>query len=205
MEGIHISLRWFSDIGIPLAFSRTPGGKREPSQFAKFSLRLLDKVTSTVSKKLTENKTIICCLLSRHFCHFYYSCVADETGYLASVFIVSLPGIHLSLQQQLYWLYRTLSSTWRFQYLNSQYNDKCSLCTDVPPPSEKIGRRDVCEIKSPSLIVFRFTFAEIIFCYCFLWQLKRCWQTNTTGDSFRARTQLFSRIFSTFIAKPGSN
>ena len=46
----------------------------------------------------------------------------------------------------------TLSSTWRFQYQNSQYNDKCSLCTDVPPPSEKIGRRDVCEIKSPSLI-----------------------------------------------------
>ena len=102
MEGIHISLRWFSDIGIPPAFSRTPGGKREPSQFAKFYLRLLEKVTSTVSKKLTENKTIICCLLSRHFCHFYYSCVADETGYLASVFIVSLPGIHLSLQQQLY-------------------------------------------------------------------------------------------------------
>ena len=58
MERIHISLRWFSDIGIPPAFSRTPGGKREPSQFAKFSPRLLDKVTSTVSKKLTENKTI---------------------------------------------------------------------------------------------------------------------------------------------------
>ena len=34
-----------------------------------------------------------------------------------------------------------------------------SLCTDtdVPPPSEKIGRRDVR--KSPSLIVFRYTFA----------------------------------------------
>ena len=32
-----------------------------------------------------------------------------------------------------------------------------SLCTDVPPPSEKIGRRDVCE--SPSLIMFRYTFA----------------------------------------------
>ena len=135
---------------------KIPEGKREPSQFSKFSLRLLDKVTSTVSKNLTENKTIICCLLSRHF---YYSCVADETGYLASVFIVSLPGIHLSLQQQFYWLYRTLSSTRRLQYQNSQYNDKCSLCTDVPPPSEKIGRRDVCEIKSPSLIVFRFIFA----------------------------------------------
>ena len=34
-----------------------------------------------------------------------------------------------------------------------------SLCTDVPPPSEKIGRRDVCE--SPSLIVFRYTFTYI--------------------------------------------
>ena len=32
-----------------------------------------------------------------------------------------------------------------------------SLCTDVPLPSQKIGRRDVCE--SPSLIVFRYTFA----------------------------------------------
>ena len=32
-----------------------------------------------------------------------------------------------------------------------------SLCTDVPPPSEKIGRRDICE--SPSLIVFWYTFA----------------------------------------------
>ena len=34
---------------------------------------------------------------------------------------------------------------------------KLSLCTDVPSPSGKIGRRDVCE--SPSLIVFRYTFA----------------------------------------------
>ena len=32
-----------------------------------------------------------------------------------------------------------------------------SLCTDVPPPSVKIGRGDVCE--SPSLIVSRYTFA----------------------------------------------
>ena len=30
----------------------------------------------------------------------------------------------------------------------------CSLCTDVPPPSEKIGRGDVCE--SPTIIVFLF-------------------------------------------------
>ena len=58
---------------------------------------LLDSLTKWrvhVSKNLTENKTIICSLLSRHF---YYSCVADETGYLASVFIVSLTRIHLSL------------------------------------------------------------------------------------------------------------
>ena len=32
-----------------------------------------------------------------------------------------------------------------------------SLCTDVPPPSQKIGRRDVRE--SLSLIVFRYTLA----------------------------------------------
>ena len=32
-----------------------------------------------------------------------------------------------------------------------------SLCTDVPPPSGKIGRGDVCE--SLSLIVFRYKFA----------------------------------------------
>ena len=32
-----------------------------------------------------------------------------------------------------------------------------SLCTDVPTPSGKIGRGDVCEL--PSLIVFRYTFA----------------------------------------------
>ena len=48
---------------------------------------------STVFKNLTENKTTICSLLSRHF----YYCVADGAGYLASVFIVSPPGIHISL------------------------------------------------------------------------------------------------------------
>ena len=32
-----------------------------------------------------------------------------------------------------------------------------SLCTDLPPPSGKIGRGDVCE--SPSLIEFRYKFA----------------------------------------------
>ena len=37
------------------------------------------------------------------------------------------------------------------------FYDHDSLCTDVPAPSGKIGRRDVCE--SPSLIVFRYTFA----------------------------------------------
>ena len=113
-----------------------PGGKREPSQFAKFSLRLLDKVTSTVSKKLTENKTIICCLLSRHFCHFYYSCVADETGYLASVFIVSLPGIHLSLQQQLYWLYLR-HEDFSTRTVNTMTNVACVQTS--PLPQKKSG------------------------------------------------------------------
>ena len=55
-----------------------------------FSLRL-DKVKSTLFKSLTENKTTICSLLSRHF--YYWA--ADR--YLASVFIVSPPGIHISL------------------------------------------------------------------------------------------------------------
>ena len=32
-----------------------------------------------------------------------------------------------------------------------------SLCTDVPPPSGKVGGGDVCE--SPLLIVFRYKFA----------------------------------------------
>ena len=36
-----------------------------------------------------------------------------------------------------------------------------SLCTDVPPPSGKIGRGDVCE--SPLLIVFQYTFAQIFY------------------------------------------
>ena len=39
-----------------------------------------------------------------------------------------------------------------------------SLCTDVPPPSEKIGRRDVCE--SMSLIVFRLHLHKLSF-FCF--------------------------------------
>ena len=62
-------------------------------QCPTFSLRPLDKVKSTVFKNLTENKTTIFSLLSRHF----YYCVADEAGYLASVFIVSPPRIHISL------------------------------------------------------------------------------------------------------------
>ena len=40
---------------------------------------------------------------------------------------------------------------------HSDHSDKDSLCTDVPPPLGKIGSGDVCE--SPSLIVFRYTFA----------------------------------------------
>ena len=48
---------------------------------------------STVFKNVTENKTTICSHLSRHFNY----CVADEAGYLTSVFIVSPSGIHISL------------------------------------------------------------------------------------------------------------
>ena len=38
-------------------------------------------------------------------------------------------------------------------YFSWEY-EKISLCTDVSPPSEKIGRGDVCE--SPTIIVFPF-------------------------------------------------
>lgn len=37
------------------------------------------------------------------------------------------------------------------------YHNVCSPCTDIPPPSGKIRRGDVC--KSASLIVFQYTFA----------------------------------------------
>ena len=37
---------------------------------------------------------------------------------------------------------------------------KGSLCTEAPP-LKKVGERDVCE--SPSLIMFRFIFAQIVF------------------------------------------
>ena len=96
-EEISFSKRGFRDMCIPritayhLCHINIHGGKRELSRSPTFSLRLsLDEEPSTVFKNLTENKTIICSLLSRHF--YYYSCVADEAGYLASVFIVSLPG-----------------------------------------------------------------------------------------------------------------
>ena len=61
-----------------------------------------------------------------------------------------------------------------------------------------MGRRDVCE--SPSLIVFWLHLHKLLLFFS-LCQLKRCWQTNSTLDFFRARTQLYSRMFSTFIAK----
>ena len=56
------------------------------SQSPTFSIRLLDKVPSTVFNNLTDNKTFTCSFLSRHF--YYHSCVADKAGDL------SLPGIH---------------------------------------------------------------------------------------------------------------
>ena len=77
-----------------------------------------------------------------------------------------------------------------------------SLCTDVPPPSEKMGRGGVC--KSPSLIVFRYTFAYFFFFVLSL-TVEKVLTEQDDSDSFRARTQLFSRMFSTFVAKLGSN
>ena len=47
--------------------------------------------------------------------------------------------------------------------MNSTRPGRTSLCTDVPPPSGKIGTGDVCA--SPSLIVFRYIFALIIFLF----------------------------------------
>ena len=43
---------------------------------------------------------------------------------------------------------------------NSGRTEQSSLCTDAPSPQKRIGKRDVCE--SPSLIVYRYTFAYLI-------------------------------------------
>ena len=41
---------------------------------------------------------------------------------------------------------------------------------------------------------------------CFLhWPVEKVLTDKHDSDSFRARTQLFSRMFSTFVAKLGSN
>ena len=57
-----------------------------------------DTARGTHSRRLAHildaqiiSTTDVISFLSRHF--YYYSCVADEAGYLASVFIVSIPGI----------------------------------------------------------------------------------------------------------------
>ena len=57
-----------------------------------------DTARGTHSRRLAHirdaqliSMTDIISFLRRHF--YYYSCVADEAGYLASVFIVSIPGI----------------------------------------------------------------------------------------------------------------
>ena len=82
-EEISFSKRGLSDMCIPCVFVyhlfqiNIPGDKWKPSQSAKFSLGLHDKVTRTVPENLP--------LLS---CHFYYSCVAAE--------------IHLSLVIHIY-------------------------------------------------------------------------------------------------------
>ena len=57
-------------------------------QCPTFSLRPLDKVKSTVFKNLTENKTTIFSLLSRHF----YYCVADEAGSQHQCLLYPHPG-----------------------------------------------------------------------------------------------------------------
>ena len=62
-------------------------------------------------------------------------------------------------------------------------------------PQKKIGRRKVCE--SLSLIVFRLHLHKLLFLFFSLTVEK----VLTDLDFFRARTQLFSPMFSTFIAK----
>ena len=54
------------------------------------------------------------------------------------------------------------------------------------------------------LIVFQYTFVQIIFFVLSLTVEKVLTDQHDT-DSFRARTQLFSWMFSTFVAKLGSN
>ena len=45
---------------LPRTICFIPGGKRELSQSPTLSIRLLDKVPSTVFKNLTENKIFLC-------------------------------------------------------------------------------------------------------------------------------------------------
>ena len=60
-----------------------------------------------------------------------------------------------------------------------------SLCTDVPRPSGKIGRGDVCE--SPSLIVFRYTDLHKLFCsFGDSWK-GTCRSKNSSGVCAQAR------------------
>ena len=54
-----------------------------------------------------------------------------------------------------------------------------SLCTDVPPPSEKIGRRDVCE--SLTIIVFLHVFPE-------------CWGRPLIGCNVNAMMQMIASV-----------
>ena len=64
-----------------------------------------------------------------------------------------------------------------------QIRDLRSLCTDVPPPSEKIGRRDVCE--SPTIIMFPFPRFPVfpIFSEGVGWSVDRLGFTEKTIES----------------------
>ena len=54
-----------------------------------------------------------------------------------------------------------------------------SLCTDVPPPSEKIGRRDICE--SLTIIVFGTVSSE-------------CWGQPLIGCNVNAMMQMIASV-----------
>ena len=70
----------------------------------------------------------------------------------------------------------------------------------MEPLSGKIGRGDVCE--SRSLIGIHLH--KLVFLVFSLTVEKVLTDQHDSG-SFRARTQVFSRMFPTFVAKLGSN
>ena len=83
--------------------------------------------------------------------------------------------------------------SWRKETYNFQI-----LCMDVPPPSKKNREKRRLWIAVVNRVPVYICINYYFFCF-FLWQLKRFWQTDTTLDSFRARTKLFQgtqRLFS---------